>query len=180
MITQSRAICVLAGGAIAIFDVNAGKLIHIIESGGKPVRNILLTSDTMKAIHSTDDTLTFWDLRNGQTIHSLEGHTKYIKDFEITSNNSRVISVSDNETILWDLYKGSKLQHIQSNSTPVTINKNFVGLGKKLFKMEDWQSIILNIPHKPITIQAPNNLLDVKQAGSLTVLYKLCYTKQKR
>ncbi|BDC34505.1 hypothetical protein Noda2021_04630 [Candidatus Dependentiae bacterium Noda2021] len=148
---NSKTISASDDSLLNVWDLNTYQHLATFDKHCADVSHIAITSDNLKAISSSfDKTLRLWDLNNAQPLATFEGHTAFTH-VAITPDNTKAISVSSDKTFkLWNLSTGTLLQTSflgsQHNRNKIHIQKNFVAAENKLFKLEDWQSIIKRMP----------------------------------
>lgn len=172
---ETKAISASADHTLILWDLKTGTPIHTLKGHENNVLGVNFTGDYEKALSSSaDGRLILWDLKTGKPFKTFQGHTDWVVDCVISADDSKVISTDKKTIILWDLKTGNMLQKIKSkNSFSIFEHKNLFATENKLFKLEDWHSIIMNMPRESKTIiQTPTNLLNVNTTGSLTGLYK--------
>lgn len=66
--------CGAMDGTVALFDVQAGKLVHVLEGHYKPVRSIAFTPDSNMLLTACDDMHThLYDVKNAALVEAFSG-----------------------------------------------------------------------------------------------------------
>lgn len=179
---NTKAVSASLDNTLILWNLNTGKPIHSLKGHTCGVNKVYLTYDNTKALSaSMDKTLKLWDLNTGNPILTLRGHTNGVEDCLLIADDTKAISTDGQTIILWDLKTGNILQQIELKCCyELFKHQNMIAAKNKLFRIEDWSSIIMRMPQSyKQTITTPTNLLDIKQAGSLAGLYKAHLQKKK-
>lgn len=174
-----RVISDSSGDEPLVWDLNTGEIIYKLKDHKKSISGLVVTTDNSKAISlsSDDRTMIVRDLKTGKIINQIKGLSKY-HDRLYTLDNDIAITSSWNTSVLWDLKTGKKLQEINSGGSWRITNKKFFVTGNELFKANDLQSIIANMPLRPEIFNTPK-LLSTQQPSPQMGIYQAQALKKK-
>ena len=101
---------VTAGGALKLWDVNTGVLLHTFgsKSGASA---IAITPDGRRVVSSGAKTLKLWDLESGRLIRTYYGHSDGITSLALSPDGRHIVSgTAVGEILFWDLETGDLIR----------------------------------------------------------------------
>ncbi|KAK9833840.1 hypothetical protein WJX74_007448 [Apatococcus lobatus] len=131
-------------GTVAIFDVEAGKLISILEGHYKPVRSLTFTPDSTMLLTACDDMHThLYDVKHASLIEAFSGHESWVLSVSChPSGNAFATGSSDAKVKLWNLSTRSLEQTANEHSDQVW-GVAFRPDGQQLASVSDDKSVVL-------------------------------------
>jgi WD40 repeat protein len=97
-----------SGGALCLWDLVAGSLLHSLRGHTAPVRCVALSPDGRYALSGGgDNTLRIWDVTLGRCLRILQGHTEAVRSVTLSADALWAISGSRDRTLrLWEVNTG--------------------------------------------------------------------------
>ena len=121
-----RAISTTAGIELRVWDVEAGRCLHVLEGHGESLESSSLAvserwaASACKGLYCRDFNVRVWDLNNGACQHVLQGHENRVLGLAITPDGRRLLSCGEDRTLrAWDLETGACLA-VASGGAPWT------------------------------------------------------------
>ena len=95
-------------GRLAVWDLESGTCLKILQGHKADVCSVSLTADGSRAVSgSLDSTLRVWDLDTGSCVRVLNGHSDGVLSVCVTPDGRRAVSGSRDQTLrVWDLENG--------------------------------------------------------------------------
>ena len=108
-----------SNGDIHVYDVAAGRLLHIFSGHCGWVTSLAFSPDGgLLASGGTDHAVRLWDVDSGQCLKILDQHTSEIWAVEFSPTGHLLASGSDDATIrLWDVASGDTCQILEGHSS---------------------------------------------------------------
>ncbi len=97
-----------AAGSASVWDVQSGKILHILEGNTGHVYilgfNVAFSPDGKRIVTaSIDETTRVWDAESGQELRKLVGHTDYVRGVAFSPDGKRIVTTSGDKTArVWD------------------------------------------------------------------------------
>uniref|UniRef100_A0A7S0RVB2 Anaphase-promoting complex subunit 4 WD40 domain-containing protein n=1 Tax=Pyramimonas obovata TaxID=1411642 RepID=A0A7S0RVB2_9CHLO len=91
-------------GSVAIFDVNQGRLMHMLEGHKMPVRSLAFSPDSKTVVTACDDShVNMYSVEHASLIGSLSGHTSWVLSVAWNPDGSGFLTGSSDRTVkVWD------------------------------------------------------------------------------
>ena len=107
---------------VAIWDVNSGKCIRVLEGHTRPVYSVAWSADGNLALSgSEDNTARIWDVNSGKSIRVLEGHSSSVDSVAWSADGNLALSGSRDKTArIWDVNFGKCIRVLEGHSDAVS------------------------------------------------------------
>lgn len=151
---------------IKIWDLESGKLLHVIDAHNRHMTAIAVTPDNKYVVSSSDDkTIKICDIKTGEIIKTLEGHTGSVECVTVTHDGKYIISGSwDNTIKIWNFKTGKLLHTLEGhlswiNAIVVTSDGKTIISGSNDRTIKIWKNLALDL--KKQQISADNNFAQI-------------------
>ena len=111
----------LAGGAIKLWDMRDGKLLHTLQGHDSWANSVVFTPDgNTLASGSSDRTVKLWDARSGKLLRTFKGHSNTVLSVTFAPDGETLASGAWDDTIkLWDASSGELLRTLKGHTDSV-------------------------------------------------------------
>lgn len=100
-------------GAVTVYDVESGKVLHTFTNQVKPVRALAFSPDGASLLTGSDDMhINVYEVKNGQHTASLPGHTSWVLSLAFQPSGALFASASSDRRVkLWDTRQQRECVH---------------------------------------------------------------------
>jgi WD40 repeat protein len=108
-------------GQVRVWDVDSGKLVHILKGHTFWVLGVAFGPDgTRLASAGADGTVRVWDLPAGREALTLRGHNGWVRAVAFSPQGNRLVSAGDDRTVrIWDASSGNEVSFLRGHTRSV-------------------------------------------------------------